>query len=106
MACGVPCVATDVGDSGWIIDGNGRVVPSQDPEALAEALGWLDNLGAEGRRALGESARARVIGEFSLARVAQEYEVLFDKVLGRPPARNEARSEERRVGKEGVRKGK
>ncbi len=83
MACGVPCVATDVGDSGWIIDDTGRTVPPNDPEALAQALAWLDSLGADGRRRLGEKARERVMKEFSLSRIRHEYEVLFDRVYER-----------------------
>ena len=39
IACGVPCVATDVGDSAGIVTGSaGRVVPPNDPTALAEAI--------------------------------------------------------------------
>jgi glycosyltransferase involved in cell wall biosynthesis len=37
MACGVPCVVTDVGDSRIIVNDLGIVVPPKNPEALADA---------------------------------------------------------------------
>ena len=37
MACAVPCVATDVGDSAWLVGDCGVVVPAADPAALSAA---------------------------------------------------------------------
>jgi glycosyltransferase involved in cell wall biosynthesis len=41
MACGVPCVVTDVGDSAWIVGNKGVVVPPKNPEALKTAIDEL-----------------------------------------------------------------
>ena len=69
MACGVPCVATDVGDTRHLISGTGYVVPPREPRALAEA--WRKLLDAGERRRLGDAARQRMVQSFSLDRLAE-----------------------------------
>src|SRR5579864_9511445 len=50
MACGVPCVVTDVGDSGYLVGNTGLKVSPRCPGAMAEAIGRLIDAGAEYRR--------------------------------------------------------
>jgi glycosyltransferase involved in cell wall biosynthesis len=78
MACGVPCVVTDIGDSAAIVADTGMVVAPRDPSALAAAIVALVASGPERRRALGEGARRRVEERFSLATVVAQYEALYE----------------------------
>lgn len=81
MASGVPCVATDVGDSAWIVGRAGLVVPAGDPEALADALGRLIALGPQERQQLGAAARARVLQDFGVDEIVRQYETLYEQAL-------------------------
>ncbi|BAY74816.1 group 1 glycosyl transferase [Nostoc linckia NIES-25] len=87
MSCGVPCVVTDVGDSGWIVGDTGKVIPPKNPEALANAWQALIDIGKEGREMLGKAARARVIECFSLDSIVAEYEALYDNILAQKNTR-------------------
>lgn len=82
MACGVPCVATAVGDSGWIIGDGGLSVPPRDHEAMAAALSCLIDAGEEGRGAIGSAGRARIVSEFDLARIVRRYRDVYAAILG------------------------
>lgn len=87
MASGVPCVATDIGDSRWIVGDTGASVPPRDPAALAQALAQMVELGTEGMRRLGERARARVVQHWALAEIVHRYQSLYEEVA-RPRSGN------------------
>lgn len=77
MACGVPCAVTDVGDSAYIVADTGLVSPPRAPEALAEAIAGLIEIGRSGRQQLGTKARQRIETEFSLPAIVRRYEGLY-----------------------------
>jgi glycosyltransferase involved in cell wall biosynthesis len=77
MACAVPCVVTDVGDSALIVGNTGHVVPPRDPEAFAEKIAAILSLTVDARQALGQSARVRIGTKFSLDTTAQAYQDLW-----------------------------
>lgn len=77
MACGTPCVATDVGDTREIIADTGITVQPGDSDALCAGWEHLAKLGEAGRRELGMRARQRIIEHYSLAAVAHRYADLY-----------------------------
>ncbi|HEY8666896.1 MAG TPA: glycosyltransferase [Tepidisphaeraceae bacterium] len=80
MACGVPCVATDVGDSALIVGDTGKIAPSQDPESLAAACAELLSMRPADRHRLGSAARQRVQELFDLSSVTERYQDLYQSL--------------------------
>lgn len=101
MACGVPCVATDVGDSAVVIGPAGEVVPPRDPDALAAAWERVLALPEAERAALGRQARARVESLFTLDAVTRTYEQLYRELAapGTVPAAARRRAVEPAAGR-------
>lgn len=81
MACAVPCVVTDVGDSSWLVGDSGVIVPPRDSEALAGGWLCLAELSSARRTARGAEARVRVARHFDLNDVAARYLSLYEDVL-------------------------
>ncbi|HKY81566.1 MAG TPA: glycosyltransferase [Sphingobium sp.] len=82
MACGTPCIATDVGDGRWIVGEKGIVVPPRDPEQLAGAIVAMEKLGPAGRRRLGKAARDHVERHFSMNKIGALYNQLYQDAAG------------------------
>jgi len=81
MACGIPCVVTDVGDSAHIVGDTGKVVQPGDNALLADAWNSLLQLPAGERTALGMRARERVAMNFELGAVVKRYQSLYEKTI-------------------------
>ena len=75
LASATPLVATPAGGIAAAVDHDrtGMLVPERDPEALAAAIAGLLESPSR-RRALGDAARADVIGRFGWARAAERFE--------------------------------
>jgi glycosyltransferase involved in cell wall biosynthesis len=80
MACGVPCVVTDVGDSAAIVGDTGIVSLPGDARALAGAIERLLEMGKDARQRLGQAARERVRVNFSLHSIVERYQDLYCQV--------------------------
>lgn len=75
MACGTPCVATDVGDSAYIIGKTGWIVPSKDTSNLAMAIGKAlkESKDPEVWNIRADSARKRITNNFEISVVVKKY---------------------------------
>ncbi|MBI3799920.1 MAG: glycosyltransferase, partial [Deltaproteobacteria bacterium] len=85
MACGVPCVVTDVGDSARLVGDTGMVVPPKNSQALADAWRELIEAGPDGRSLRGEAARRRISECFSLRAIAAQYTELYEEIVAHAP---------------------
>ncbi len=86
MACAVPCVATDSGDSAFVLGDPGRIVPPKDAPKLAGALLELLRHSPEQRALIGASLRRRVLENFSLDAALRNFEQLFTRNADAPAA--------------------
>lgn len=78
MACGTPCVSTDVGDAAAILGSTGWIVPPRDFIALASAIinaitertcpSWQNRKG---------KARDRIVENFSIHAMVEHYKTLW-----------------------------
>jgi glycosyltransferase involved in cell wall biosynthesis len=76
MACGTPCVVTNVGDSAYVLGECGIVVPPRDPNALAIAIANLLS-DSHLRNDLGSKARRRIQELYSIDRISKSYLDLY-----------------------------
>ena len=77
MACGLVPVATAVGDCSEIMGPIGRIAPSHDSAALADAI--RDTLAGseEAFRLLGRQSRQRIVEQYSLERATATFDRLY-----------------------------
>ena len=81
MACGLPNLATDVGDNAFLVGDCGRIVPPGRPGDMAGAMLDLFAMDNEARLALGQRARQRILENFSLASMVAATEEIYRELL-------------------------
>jgi len=80
MACEAPCVVTAVGDCPIILGDTGKIVPPQRPELMAQAWRELLESGAEVRKKMGTAARERIVSNYSLPALVEQYQALYRSI--------------------------
>ena len=78
MACGVPCVATDVGDSKKILKNLGKIVPPGDACSLAKACAEFIRMPSDEIRLLSIKLRNEIVENYSITKIVNRYDNLYD----------------------------
>jgi glycosyltransferase involved in cell wall biosynthesis len=81
MACGVPCVVTDVADSRLIVGGTGKVVRPGDPNAIADAAYALLDETSESKVVRAQQVRQRIKANFELKQLAARHYEIWSQFL-------------------------
>lgn len=77
MACGVPAIATDVGDARYILSDLGIIIPPRNPEALKEAI-----IRSLKERPSKEELRQRIKLSFSVALMVDRTVQILEEACG------------------------
>lgn len=84
MACGLPAIATDVGDARAIIGDTGTIVPARAPGRIAGAIRNLLGEAKELRVSRSRAARSRIVENFTIERATHDFTALYHKLAGMP----------------------
>ena len=83
MACGTPCVVTDVGDAAFIVGNTGLVVSPKNPIKLAKAIEFtLNELSSKNWINKSNHARLRIKDNFDITKMLKSYNKVWVKTLG------------------------
>jgi glycosyltransferase involved in cell wall biosynthesis len=80
MGMGLPCVATNVGDTAALIEDVGIVVPKENPAALAAGLERVMEMPANYLCAISRKGKERVRENFTIEQARDRIETLYTKI--------------------------
>lgn len=87
MACGTPCVVTDVGDAAILVGDTGWVAPPRNASGLAEAMETaIRQIRSSLRPELQRRSRQRIEGFYSVRAMAESYKSVWSNPRGPLPA--------------------
>jgi glycosyltransferase involved in cell wall biosynthesis len=79
MACGISCIASDVGDCREIIGNTGIMLNSIDKDELKKSIEKFILFDANTRRKMSVLSRERIENNFNIVNKINEYEILYNK---------------------------
>jgi len=71
------CVATDVGDSAFMVEGTGRSAPYGDDEAFVQACLELLSLSSKKKQNLSQLARSKIYQTYNISDIITRYTTLY-----------------------------
>jgi len=83
MACGIPCVVTNVGGVAEIVGDTGMVASVQNPEGIAAGWERILHMQKPERKKLGAKARSKIVSQFSIDKIEKQYYNLYTEVCSR-----------------------
>jgi glycosyltransferase involved in cell wall biosynthesis len=84
MACGTPCVVTDVGDAAFIVDKSGWITPPKNPIKLASRIKQaLSEKESKNWNKRCVKARSRIKNNFEIKAMLNSYNNLWSKVCNK-----------------------
>lgn len=78
MACELPCVVTDVGDSKLVVGHTGKVIEAKDYIGMSREL--LNHINSS-TLARNEDARNRVVDNYSIEKIVRKFERTYDEII-------------------------
>lgn len=81
LAVGLPCVATDVGDSRLIVDNFGLIVPARSPAALSSAIVELLGDSRVFSESFAQTAREHIVRNFSIKALGEKTETALSAII-------------------------
>ncbi len=81
MACGTPCIVTDVGDASYIVGKTGWVVPPKDPLKLAKMIEKaIIEISSKNWKKRSYNSRLRIKKNFDIEKMVKSYNKLWSKI--------------------------
>ncbi|MEI6146600.1 MAG: glycosyltransferase [Methylococcales bacterium] len=81
MSMGLPCVATNVGDTAVLAGDTAILVPAHNQQALIQGLFEIITLTEKQRQQMGHRAKERVISEFSMEKAQERFESVYQELI-------------------------